>query len=294
MESNSTDLPSMVFLPELLYRLAFPGRIGLAPGRAGAPVPPVVKPPATRSWRSVLWGLRHDPNPITRWLRQHLPTTFFHYTVERRLGIPHTVPLCPEDCALGTQPPMWYHPAWPQMKAFALPSFSEGYVRLNVRGREAQGLVEPAEYDAVCAEIAGHLQALMDPRTGRPAVRQVLRTRRHALESGAHLPDADLMVLWHNAPMDVVDSPTAGRIGPVPFKRSGSHVHRGFLLAAGPGILPGPLPEGHAVDIAPTILDLMGAPLRDGFEGRPIGSGEGRPAAARDRSSPAGDWLVPA
>jgi predicted AlkP superfamily phosphohydrolase/phosphomutase len=293
MESNSTDLPSMVFLPELLYRLSFPGRIGLAPGRAGAPVPPVLKPSASRSWRSVLWGLKHDPNPITRWLRRRLPTSFFHYTVERRLGIPHTVPLCPENCVKGTQVPMWYHPAWPRMKAFALPSFSEGYVRINVRGREAGGLIDPAAYDATCAEIAGHLQALVNPRTGAPAVRQVLRTRQDPLERDPYLPDADLIVLWHNAPMDVVDSPAAGRIGPVPFKRSGSHVHRGFLLAAGPGIQPGALPEGHAVDIAPTILALMGAPLREGFDGQPIVRHDGH-ARGSARPAPAVDYMVPA
>lgn len=40
-------------------------------------------------------------------------------------------------------------------------------------------------------------------------------------------------------PIDVVDDSTARRIGPVPFKRSGSHVHRGFLMAAGPGIASG-------------------------------------------------------
>lgn len=80
-ESNTTDVPSTVFLPELLYRLAFPGRYGLAKGGSGAPGP-VVKPRANRSWRSTLYGLKHDPNPITRWLRQHLDTTWMranHY-----------------------------------------------------------------------------------------------------------------------------------------------------------------------------------------------------------------------
>ena len=35
MESNSMDLPSLVFLPELCYRLSFPGRRALAPGGDG-------------------------------------------------------------------------------------------------------------------------------------------------------------------------------------------------------------------------------------------------------------------
>jgi predicted AlkP superfamily phosphohydrolase/phosphomutase len=273
MESNTTDLPSTVFLPELLYRLAYPGRYGLANGNPGVPPPPVVKPRADRSWRSTLYGLKHDPNPITRWLRQHMSTTRFHYGIEKRLGM-NALPLCPDDCPLGAQPPMWYHPAWPGMKAFALPSFSEGYVRLNVRGRETRGIVSAADYDAVCAEITADLQRLTDARTGKPAVKRVVRTRRTAdaaSATGERPSDADLIVIWDGVPIDVVDHPTAGRIGPVPFKRSGSHVHRGFLMASGPGVPSGVrLPEAHALDIPPTILSLLGAAIPAHFDGTPL------------------------
>jgi predicted AlkP superfamily phosphohydrolase/phosphomutase len=273
MESNTTDIPSTVFLPELLYRLAFPGRFGLARGIPGTPPPPVIKPSATRSWRSTLYGMKVDPNPITRWLRQRMPTAKFHYSIEKRLGM-NGVPLCPEDCPLGSQPPMWYHPAWKDMKAFALPSFSEGYIRLNVRGREANGKVDPADYEKACDEITAELHRLVDARTGAPAVRRVVRTRvgpaGPAIE-GERPSDADLIVIWENVPIDVVDHPTAGRIGPVPFKRSGSHVHRGFLLATGPGIPAGArLPDAHALDIPPTILTLLGARIPAHFDGHPL------------------------
>jgi predicted AlkP superfamily phosphohydrolase/phosphomutase len=273
MESNTTDVPSTVFLPELLYRLAHPGRYGLAKGTPGTPPPPVMKPQAHRSWRSTLYGLKHDPNPVTRWLRQHMDTAAFHYAVEKRLGL-HSLPLCPDDCPLGAQPPMWYHPAWKHMKAFALPSFSEGYVRLNVRGREANGVVDPADYGPTCDEVAADVRRLVDARTGRPAVRRVVRTRKGpdgpAME-GERPSDADLIVIWEGVPIDVVDHPTAGRIGPVPFKRSGSHVHRGFLMATGPGVLAGErLAEAHALDIPPTILALLGANIPAHFDGAPL------------------------
>jgi predicted AlkP superfamily phosphohydrolase/phosphomutase len=274
METNSTDVPSMVLLPELMYRLSFPGTYGLARGKTGTKPQPVMRMPASRSWRSVLWGLKEDQNPITRWLRRTLPTTFFHYAIERRLGIGDTVPLCPDDCTLGAQPPMWYHPAWPQMKAFALPSFSEGYVRINVAGRDTQGIVDAADYDAACDEVTRALEALRNPRTGSSAVTKVMRTRRTAFQesvAGERLPDADLIVLWRAEPIDVVDHPILERIGPVPFKRAGSHVHRGFLMARGTGITPGTrLPEHHALDVAPTILTLLGAPAPSHFEGQPI------------------------
>jgi predicted AlkP superfamily phosphohydrolase/phosphomutase len=270
MESNSTDVPSTVLLPELLYRLAFPGRYGLAMGKLGAPPPPLVQPRSNRSWRSMLYDLKEDANPVTRWLRRRLPTDTFHYAIERRLGL-DALPLCPDDCKLGAQPPMWYHPAWPAMKAFALPSFSEGYVRINVRGREGAGWVEPADYQSACDDVERELRLLRNPRTGQPAVSRVVRTRRDPFQASSpddRPSDADLIVLWDSSPTDVVDSPTVGRIGPVPFKRSGSHVNRGFLIATGAGIPAGvTLREHHALDLAPTILDLMGAPIPDHAEG---------------------------
>jgi predicted AlkP superfamily phosphohydrolase/phosphomutase len=273
MESNSTDVPSTVLLPELLYRLAFPGKYGLAKGRPGTPPPPMIRLRRNRSWRSSLYDLKHDGNPVTRWLRRILPTAWFHYRIEKRLGL-DGVPLCPEDCPLGAQPPMWYSPAWPSMRAFALPSFSEGYVRLNVKGREARGLVDPADYDRTCEEIEADLRQLVNARTGNPMVKDVVRTRKdpwNARQPGDRPSDADLIVVWSNEPADVVDHPRAGRIGPVPFKRSGSHVHRGFFMAKGPGIEEGArLPEKHALDLAPTILSLIGAAFPAHFDGQPI------------------------
>jgi predicted AlkP superfamily phosphohydrolase/phosphomutase len=202
-------------------------------------------------------------------MRRRLPVTWFHYTVERRLGL-NGVPLCPEDCYLGHEPPMWYRPVWPQMKAFALPSFSEGYVRVNLRGRERDGIVEPAEYDRVCDEVEALIRAVRDARTGRPLAADVLRPRRTHDAGHQKLPDADLVILWAPTPVDVVDTPF-GRIGPMPFQRTGSHVERGFLIASGPRISVSASPaNGHAIDLAPTILSLMDAPIPDYMEGRAL------------------------
>jgi predicted AlkP superfamily phosphohydrolase/phosphomutase len=280
MEANSTDLPSLVFLPELLYRWSFPGRYGLEAGSSGEAPPPPAAPRANRTWTDEVWARKHDPNPLTRTMRRRLPVEFFHYAIERRLGI-DTVPLCPEDCRLGHQPPMWYHPAWPQMKAFALPSFSEGYVRINVRGRERAGIVDPADYDRVCDEVASLLRQVRDARTGMPMVVDILRPRASAVHDAAKLPDPDLLVLWTAQPVDVVDTPF-GRIGPVPFQRTGSHVERGFLLAAGPALAGVEMPaNAHALDLAPTILSLMAAPIPAHLEGRPLFDADMRRAALR-------------
>jgi hypothetical protein len=269
MESNCTDLPSFVFLPELLYRWSLPGQIGLDAGSTTRPAPPLFVPRAERSWTHEVWGLKHDRNPLTRALRRRLPVEFFHYAIERRLGI-NGIPLCPEDCPLGYEPPMWYQPAWPAMKAFALPSFSEGYLRLNVRGRERDGIVDPRDYNRTCDEIEALLRQVRNPRTGSPMVRRVVRCRTSVEDLDGKIPDADLIVLWTAEPADVVDTPV-GRIGPVPFRRTGSHVERGFLLTSGAGIPRGlDLGEPEALDLAPTILSMMGEPIPTHMDGRSV------------------------
>ncbi len=269
MESNSTDLPSFVFLPELLYRWSLPGHKAFEAGAAGRPVPPPIVPRAGRSWTDEVWARKHDPNPITRALRRRLPVEFFHYTIEKRLGL-NGVPLCPEECHLGYEPPMWYHPAWPRMKAFALPSFSEGFVRLNVRGRERDGTVDPRDYAHTLDEVEDLLRRVRSARTGARLVEKVIRWRSSAEDRDPKLPDPDMVVLWGSEPADVVDTPL-GRIGPMPFRRTGSHVARGFLLASGPDFPAGLLSaDARSIDIAPTILSLMDVPIPSYMDGKPL------------------------
>ena len=166
------------------------------------------------------------------------------------------IPLCPDDCILGYQPPMWYSPSWPEMKAFALPSFSEGYVRLNVRGRERDGVIEPADYSRVCDEIETLLDRCATHDRFADAAQGAAFPRIRPRD-GSEAAGPDLLVLWTPEPADVVDTPF-GRIGPLPFNRSGSHVERGFLLAGGGGIpVAASLADPQAIDLAPTILSLL-------------------------------------
>ena len=156
------------------------------------------------------------------------------------------------------------------MKAFALPSFSEGFIRLNVTGRDGAGIVRPEEYAKTCDEIECLLREVRNARTGSPIFRKAMRSRTSGLEEGPTLPDPDLLVLWTPEPADVVDTPF-GRVGPIPFNRSGSHVERGFILASGPGIpVSGTIADAKAVDLAPTILSLLRVSVPAYMDGRPL------------------------
>jgi predicted AlkP superfamily phosphohydrolase/phosphomutase len=268
MGPNYSDMLSMVFLPEVLYRFNFPGQVAIAPGKVGDPLPPTVSKPLRNSWPGEVWVKNYEPNPIKRFLKPWTPSKFLH---ANQNGLASPYPLMEQSVPMGWMPARWYQPLWTKMKAFGIPSFTNGHIRINLQGRDPHGVVTAAEYHFLCDEIAEVLYRLKDGRTGEPIVKEVVRTRENPLDNDPHLPDFDLAVLWHESMTDVVDSPDFGRIGPLTHFRAGGHWNRGFVLAKGPDIQPGSdLPNAEAVDVSATILELMGAPIPNYFEGSPL------------------------
>lgn len=268
MGNNGNDMFTMLFLPELLYRFNFPGKSAIAPGKLGVTPPPLITKITRNTWAGEIWQRKYESNPIKRFLKPWTPSKFLRSGKQPDLVSPYE--LHEQSAPLNWMPTVWYSPLWPQMRAFALPAFADGAIRINLQGREREGIVATSEYDALCDQLTRILYGLKDARTGEPVVKEVVRTR-HATKNDANLPDADLIVLWRENPTDVIDSPELGRIGPVPYYRTGGHRSNGFLMAKGPGIAPGStLPEGQAVDLGPTILELMGAPIPNYVDGKPL------------------------
>ena len=72
-------------------------------------------------------------------------------------------------------------------------------------------------------------------------------------------PPADLIVLWQEeSPTDVVDSAGVGRIGPLPYFRSGGHSSRGFVMARGPDFEAGSRLADDAGGAAAAVLVELG------------------------------------
>jgi hypothetical protein len=250
MTACYTDLTCNLFLPEFLYRLQF-GEAALAEGDPAAPVPE----PAChyrRHWREEVWALRTAAG-------------------ERDLESPEAQGA--RNDPFDWTPLSWYRPMWPRMRAFALPSFSHGLVRLNLRGRDPEGLVEPGDYEATCAELTEAIRTLRNPRTGGALVKSVTRLRRGPEDAGDHAPPGDLLVAWNERePSDVAQSPLAGRIGPAPWLRPGGHGPDGFCILAGPGIPPAShIREGATLmDLTATLTARLGLPAPAHLEGRSL------------------------
>ncbi|NBB84098.1 MAG: hypothetical protein GVY28_11920 [Alphaproteobacteria bacterium] len=144
---------------------------------------------------------------------------------------------------------------------------STGAVRLNVAGRDADGIVAPgAEAANLCARLKADLEALRNAETGDPVVDRVIVT--DAVHPGPNrdmLPD--LLIEWRrDQPIHRIVSPRFGEIVRQPHGvRSGDHTFDGRVLVNGPGIAPR---RGNASipcsALAPGIEHLLG------LEDRPV------------------------
>lgn len=240
--ANSMDVPSMALLPEMLYRWNYPEQALMAPGKAGMPVPPLRRD-YTNVWKHEIWALLTDSGKVLLESPGALEAS----------GHP-----------LSWHPAAWYRKLWPSMKAFALPSVSDGYVRINVKGREAKGVVDPDDYLDTLESISAMLHSLTNPRTGKPAVKALHRTRDFAFDTPDIPPD--LIVSWSDDnPADCIDCPALGRVGPLPYFRTGGHLAHGSVIeglfaAQGPEIAPGTIARsGTLEDVPATILALLDA-----------------------------------
>ncbi len=270
MGPNHSDTQSMALLPELLYRHAF--------GKSLLAVPPVwtaapERVPildendnwhaASSKWVPLPEARETKPSPDGR-LR----------AIARRVLVPlkglftdapspafnvGSRPVAPERQELDWQPCARYRDHWPQMPAFALPSFYSGRIRINLRGREKHGIVDLSQYEETCRALKTLLSECRDPRTGKPAVASVERastTKPLELSSS----ESDLLVIWSDVTAAALDHPRLGLIGPVPLLRTGGHTRNGMAYLAVPGLDPGER-DGvrSSFDVVPTIVQLLGA-----------------------------------
>lgn len=264
-----SDEPHNTFLlPELLLRDSFGGRGAFVFEDAGRGPSPEEQA-GIQNWVMEAWHQRRRVSPWQTRMRVRLGVRW-SALIEAKLGLalhpehPASVPHC------DYQPAMWVRKYWPHMRAFALPTFSDGFVRINVRGRERSGLIPPHRFADECDRIAAVLEDLRDPCSGRRAVREIHRARDHAFQPTGERPTADLVVQWNEpGPGNCLESSSLGRLGPVRSLRASIHRPIGFLGAAGPDVPTlGHIQDGSALDIAPTLLALIQADPPEQLPGR--------------------------
>jgi predicted AlkP superfamily phosphohydrolase/phosphomutase len=163
---------------------------------------------------------------------------------------------------------------WSRTRAFSYGTF--GNVVLNVRGREQNGIVEPGdEYERVRDAVAERLLDLHGPGGERIVARV---HRREDLFHGPELAKVpDLLVEFdHYAWLGKGNLKTRSESlwdeieieGGSDHSYVGSHRHEGIVVLAGPAVAQGAPVGGELVDVAPTLLYLMGEAVPADLEGR--------------------------
>lgn len=151
-------------------------------------------------------------------------------------------------------------------------NFVVGGVRINLKGREAEGRIRPGpQVDELCQRLEEDLLALVNVDTGTTVIDRVERSDAHYdRESLDSLPD--LFLQWNqNHPIETVWSPRFGMIrGPYTHWRTGDHRSGGLLLIRAPGVRPGmKLPPLETDQLAGAISAELGVGLNDGASGAP-------------------------
>jgi predicted AlkP superfamily phosphohydrolase/phosphomutase len=153
---------------------------------------------------------------------------------------------------------------WQNTKAF--PGGYGLQVYINLKGKHGQGTVSPgAEYQALQEEIASRLLALRDPATGHAIIKAVHRARD--IYSGAEADHAPDLIIEYNNVYSPARKEYRGRLN---NSLEGNHVMEGIFIAQGPNIVSTELPVIEIIDIAPTVLYLLGLPVPDDMDGRVV------------------------
>lgn len=162
---------------------------------------------------------------------------------------------------------------WSQTRAYYING--QG-IRLNLRGREPMGIVEPSAYDPTVAALMDELREIRDPETNARVFARV--ARRTDIYAGDWVGRAADIILVENIGHDDPrkNFTASGRIGRRARDRlfrvkniPGHHDDRGIILAMGRGIKSGVrLQNARLIDLAPTVLYLSGVPIPRDMDGR--------------------------
>jgi predicted AlkP superfamily phosphohydrolase/phosphomutase len=161
----------------------------------------------------------------------------------------------------GYAPPTMRRIDWSRTKAGVA---HDGYVYVNLRGREAHGIVEPDQYDSVVDQVVDILEDARSPTFPEKRYCEIVMRRE----------EAEVFGLNDELVGDVVFFAKVRLKGSHHGCFHGSRAKIGSLRAttifAGPGIKRGVERERaiDLVDIAPTMAALLGIPAPEDSEGK--------------------------
>lgn len=178
---------------------------------------------------------------------------------------------------------------WSKTKAYTmggLLTFPQG-IWINETGKRPNGIVNPGtEYEELVSYITGKLYELKDPTSGQQLIRKIYK--KEDIYNGPYVEWApDITLEWwtdnafiskpglfkdSNKIVSHVDEYKEKNISNLKC-RSGEHRLDGIMLLKGNPFKPGEIStEPAIIDLAPTLLYLLGIPIPSDMDGRVIRS----------------------
>ena len=137
-------------------------------------------------------------------------------------------------------------------------------VRINLQGREPDGVVPREQYDSVRNALVDALEGVRTPDGTR-----VFETvaPREAFFDGPHVESApDVVVVPTDFDQFLSAQLRGAQFGPP--REPWNHKRDGIVAAAGAGVDPdADLADAHLFDVAPTVLASLGVPVSDRMDG---------------------------
>jgi predicted AlkP superfamily phosphohydrolase/phosphomutase len=157
---------------------------------------------------------------------------------------------------------------WSKTKAYSVGYFS---ININLKGREGNGIVLKKDQEALSDEIIKKLSQLIDQENKSRVVDCVFK--KEELYSGRHLQDAGDIIVGFNHPCRIDWDCPAGGFGFSSVEKNEKKWQADHLMS--PVCVPGIFFSNFVIksetpsvlDIAPTILDLLGSNKPKGYEG---------------------------
>jgi len=160
---------------------------------------------------------------------------------------------------------------WNLTKAYAL---GLGGVYINQKGREAQGILSPAEAKSLRIELRAKLDGLKDEETGTTAINRAYD--KDEIYAGPYKDNGPDLIIGYNAGYRASWEAVTGKVAGAVFADntkcwSGDH-------CIDPAVVPGVLfsnlklaiKEPSIMDVAPTVLELFGVTRPGHMDGRSL------------------------
>lgn len=136
-------------------------------------------------------------------------------------------------------------------------------IRINLEGREPEGIVSPDDYESVRSELIETFETLETP-DGDPAFDEVLP--REAVFEGPYVEEAPDVITVPASFDQFLSASIRDSVFGTP-RASWNHKRHGIVSVSGPGIEPETIEGAHMLDVAPTVLASLGVPPSDRMDG---------------------------